>query len=229
MIRINLLPESERVKPGGSPGRNMAILFIVFVAALLGGLLWYHGNLSGKIDNLNARIDYTRKELDRYNKIVKRVEEIRSQLAVLKQKLGVIETLSASRGGTFRLMFSMTEMVIKDRMWLTNFEAVERVTVVTKGQGKSQTREEVVETNIAIQGVALDEKTVADFMTRLENARVEMEEQDLKLFTNVRLVTLQHENLRRGKAQEEIPLKRFQVTCQKNPPLKPEAEEAKKS
>jgi type IV pilus assembly protein PilN len=229
MIRINLLPYVAEKKKESA--KNQVILFLVYLAIIIGGIVWYNSHLNGTIIDLNAKIDYTKKELDRFQKIVAKVEEIRKQLELLNQKLAVIDELNAGRGTAFRLLDNMTEMIIKERMWLTRFEAVERVTVITTGKGKKAKREEKVETHLTIEGIALDNKTVADFMTQLENAEKELGEEAYNLYSNVRLVTLQHLALRPNKAREQINLKRFQVTCQRESAIlaKPGKSQASKS
>ena len=212
MIRINLLPYAAEKKKESA--RNQVIVFLVYVVVIIGAIWWYNSHLNGTIDDLNAKIDYTKKELDRFQKIVAKVEEIRKQLDLLNQKLAVIEELNAGRGASFRLLGNMTDMIINEKMWLTRFEAVERVTVITTGKGKNAKREEKVETHLTIEGVALDNKTVADFMTQLETAETELGEEAFNLYSDVKLVTLQHMTLQPNKAQEPINLKRFQITCQ---------------
>jgi type IV pilus assembly protein PilN len=229
MIRINLLPYvSEKKKESA---KNQVIIFLVYLALIIGAIYWYNSHLNGVIADLNAKIDYTKKELDRYQKIVAKVEEIRKQLELLNQKLAVIDDLNAGRGASFRLLDNMTDMIVKERMWLTRFEAVERITVITTGSGKNAKREEKVETHLTIEGIALDNKTVADFMTQLEDATKEMGEEAHNLYSNVKLVTLQHMTLKPNRAQEVINLKRFQVTCQEERPklAKSETQEAGKS
>lgn len=229
MIRINLLPYVAEKKKESA--KNQVVIFLVYLAIIIGGIFWYNSHLNDTITDLNAKIDYTKKELDRFQKIVAKVEEIRKQLELLNQKLAVIEELNAGRGTAFRLLDNMTDMIIKERMWLTRFEAVEKVTVITTGKGKNAKREEKVETHLTIEGIALDNKTVADFMTQLENAERELGEEAYNLYSNVRLVTLQHLALKQNRSQEEINLKRFQVTCQREPMViaKPETDQASKS
>jgi len=211
MIRINLLPYAAEKKKESA--RNQVIVFLVYVVVIIGAIWWYNSHLNGTIDDLNAKIDYTKKELDRFQKIVAKVEEIRKQLDLLNQKLAVIKELNAGRGASFRLLGNMTDMIINEKMWLTRFEAMERVTVINTGKGKNKKREEKVEIHLSIEGIALDNKTVADFMTQLENAKTELGEEAFNLYSDVKLVTLQHMTLKPNKAQEAINLKRFKVTC----------------
>ena len=59
--------------------------------------------------------------------------------------------------------------------------------------------------NISIKGIALDNKTVADFMTRLE---------DSKLYSNINLQTVNQ------KIILKYNLKSFDISCQKAAPQK---------
>ncbi len=79
-------------------------------------------------------------------------------------------------------------------MWFTSFEAKEL--------------------SVTIQGFALDNKTVADFMTRLE---------DSTLFDSVNLMTLKQQNY-----NKDINLKGFAILCNKIPHDKVGADKANK-
>ena len=103
-----------------------------------------------------------------------------------------IKTVKARRREPVQLLETMTRVVIQKRMWFTQFTANN--------------------TTVAIHGIALDQKTVADFMTRLENTG---------LFSNVNLATLRH------LAMKGVGFKSFQVTCERAPP-KPAAEGKKR-
>jgi len=78
------------------------------------------------------------------------------------------------------LLDVMTQMIVPKRMWFTNFTANDN--------------------KVIISGIAMDHKTVADFMTSLEK---------VGLFSSVNLKTLN-----RAKVQG-LNLKRFEVNCNK--------------
>ncbi|MFP4347306.1 MAG: PilN domain-containing protein [Desulfococcaceae bacterium] len=151
---------------------------------------------------------------------------------MLKRKLQVIEQLDMNRGRSFRILEGMTEVVIEKKMWLTGLEAIEQNVRPAKKpkKGKKGKQAETTEefkrpdVNLQIQGIALDNKTVADFMTRLEED---------SLFTSVRLINLQQELFKQGKGKDNIHLKKFVVACT-NPPTNPstdniESEEKEKT
>ncbi len=230
MIRINLLPYRTARKKENV--RQQVTIFLLLIVLITISLVWYNNKLNKKVEALNTQIEFTRKEVIRYNKIAKEVEELKNKLAVLKRKLEVIEQLDMNRGRSFRILEGMTEVVIEKKMWLTGLEAIEqnvrRETKPQKGKkGKqAETPEEFKrpDVNLQIQGIALDNKTVADFMTRLEED---------PLFTGVRLINLQQELFKQGQGRDNIHLKKFVVACT-NPPINPsmdniESEEKEKT
>jgi type IV pilus assembly protein PilN len=101
-------------------------------------------------------------------------------LELLTKKTDVIKNLELSREDSVRLLDAMTRMVIEKRMWLSMLETKEKT--------------------VNIKGVALDNKTVADFMTRLE---------DSELFKKVELKTT-----KQYKFKKSINLKSFEITCE---------------
>lgn len=217
MIRINLLPYRTARKKENV--RQQVTIFLLLIVLITFSLVWYNNNLNKKIDALNTQIEFTRKEVIRYNKIAKEVEELKNKLAVLKRKLQVIEQLDMNRGRSFRILEGMTEVVVETKMWLTGLEAIEQ-NVRQKAKPKKGKKGKQAETteefkrpdvNLQIQGIALDNKTVADFMTRLEED---------PLFTGVRLINLQQELFKQGKGRDNINLKKFVVACT-NPPANP--------
>lgn len=179
MIRINLLPfRAARKKENVRQQISIFILSFLFVSA---AIFYYNMILNGKINGLDNKIAAITKELNNYNKINKEITSIKNKLAILKKKTDVIKNLEVSREESVRLLDAMTNMVIEKRMWLTSLE--------DRKDG------------ISTKGIALDNKTVADFMTRLENS---------KLFKNVTLKITKQK-----KFKESIDLKSFEITCER--------------
>ena len=90
----------------------------------------------------------------------------------------MIETLEGGRKDAANLMESMTEMIVKERMWFTSLNV----------QGG----------NITIHGIALDERTIVDFMKNLEG-------NGTGPYANVTLKSIQQEQIK-GK---DLNLKKF--------------------
>ena len=136
--------------------------------------------------------------LTKLEKQAKEVDRIKNEFNNLEKKTKVIKNLEKKRKDAFCLLDNMTKIVAENtsssgsdslsdkdnksvkRLWFTNFQA--------KGN------------NIGIKGIAMDNKTVADFMTRLEVS---------KLYKNVNLKTLKQQKI------SKLNLKSFEITCNK--------------
>lgn len=222
MIRINLIPFRAARKKENV--RQQVTVFLLLVLLVGMGLVWFNAVLNKKIFALNSQIEYTQKEIVRYNKIAKEVDALKEKLAVLKQKLEVIESLEQNRGTAFRLLDTLNDLVIPKRMWFTRLEAIQKEVRSKESSKKSKRKKSkkkeeeapaeeeakpsVPDIDIEIEGIALDNKTVADFMTRLEES---------KMYTAVRLITLQQEIMKQP-VGDPIRLKRFEVSCKNVPP-----------
>jgi type IV pilus assembly protein PilN len=181
MIRINLLPFRAARKKENI--RRQVSIFFLSLAFVFICLFYYNYVLGGKVNKLNVKIATTKTELDKYNKINKEIAEIKRKLENLRKKMEVIAKLQADRHAPSRLLDIMTQAIVAKRMWFTRMESRDRT--------------------VNIHGIALDNKTVADFMIRLENCG---------LFSEVALKTL-----KAAKVQNSN-LKSFQITCTKKPP-----------
>ena len=219
MIRINLLPyQAERVK---ATVRNQVIIFLAFTALLIAGLWWGNSYLDGIIKDYQDKIAYTEKEIIKYNKIVAQVKEYREKLRILREKLAIIETLNKERTSAFDLLDIMTRIVVEKRMWFAGFEAMEKVKTTSKRSGKVTTKKTEVSVNIKIDGIALDEKTIADFISRLQESK---NSQDELMFKDVGLVQIKMIEFKSNKDAPPIFLKDFQITGKRilPEPKKPE-------
>ncbi len=183
MIRINLLPFRAARKKENI--RRQVSIFLLSLAFLLIILFYYNWSLGSKINNLNAQIKQTQAELAKYDKINKDIAAIKKKLSNLKKKMAVMKTLEANRFEPTRLLDTMTQVIVPKRMWFTRLNS--------KGQ------------NVTINGIALDNKTVADFMVRLEKS---------ELFSDVDLKTLKQRKVKNSN------LKSFQISCIKRAPVK---------
>ncbi len=190
MIRINLLPfRTERKKENV---RRQLSLFLLSLILVLIVLVYYNFSLSSKIGKLNNTIATTKNELNRYEEINKEIARIKKNLENLKMKMAVIDQLESDRHAPVRLLDTLTQVLITNRMWLTSLNDQEK--------------------SVTINGIALDNKTVADFMVGLQNCG---------LFSSVNLKTVKHQEVQKSK------LKGFQITCTKIAPQKPDTQKVK--
>ena len=194
MIRINLLPYRAARKKENIR-KQISIFFFSFLV-VVAIVLFYNMSLQKRIDVLNTKIAENKKMLAKFEKQAKEVDRIKNAFNNLEKKTKVIKNLETKRKDAVCMLDNMTKVVAehtsisgsdslsdKDntpvkRLWFTNFEA--------KGN------------NVGIKGIAMDSKTVADFMTRLEVS---------KLYNNVNLKTLKQQKI--GK----LNLKNFDITC----------------
>jgi len=146
MIRINLLPfRAARKKENVRRQISIFSLSVFFIAI---ALFYYNSVLANQVRELEGGVSSAKVELKKYKEINKEIKILQKKLATLKQKRKVIEDLDASREDAVRLLDKMTEVMVPGRMWLTSFSAM--------GDG------------VKLSGTAIDNKTVADFMTNLQ-------------------------------------------------------------
>jgi type IV pilus assembly protein PilN len=197
MIKINLIPFREIEKKENIRRQvTIAILSVILVIVVMA---YYYLRLKNTIANMTAKIESTKIELASTELAAKQVDKIKQELSKLNKKIDVIKTIEANRKSSIKLLDNMTKMVDEQatlvaagyvaegagkpvkRLWFTSFQALGPI--------------------ININGIALDNKTVADFMTRLEASEI---------YKNVNLNTLKKENI------NNLNLKRFVITCQKS-------------
>ena len=190
MIRINLLPfRTERKKENV---RRQISLFLLSLVLVFIVLVYYNFSLSSKIGKLNKTITTTKTELNRYEEINKEIARIKQNLETLKKKMAVIDQLQSERYAPVKLLDMMTKVLITNRMWLVSLNDQEKT--------------------VTINGIALDNKTVADFMVGLQNCG---------LFSEVSLKTVKHQEVQKSK------LKGFQILCTKIAPQEPDKQKVK--
>ena len=198
MIRINLLPYRAARKKENI--RKQISIFFLSLIMVLAILFFYSLRLQGRINGLNTKIKNQKQMLAKFEKQAKEADRIKNELSKLEKKTNIINNLETSRKESVRLLDNMTKMVADKepiseadssspkndnsvkRLWFTGFQA--------KGN------------TIHIQGIAMDNKTVADFMTRLEVS---------KLYKNVNLKTLKQHKI------AKLTLKSFEIDCNKAP------------
>jgi type IV pilus assembly protein PilN len=221
MIRINLLPFRAARKKENI--RRQVSIFFLILFFMSGLLFWYNISLNNKTQKLKMLITDTEKELDTYNKINNEIAEIKKNLQVLQTKTDIMEDLEIKRREPLEILDAMTEIIVGNRMWFTSFKVTEKIQVqVEPATDKRTKKQPAVSKNvpvrkpdrsvdIIVKGVALDSKTVADFMTRLETS---------PLFSNVNLRTLKQATIKGLNLMEfEVNLNKIQVKQVEGPAL----------
>ena len=190
MIRINLLPfRAARKKENIRRQISIFVLMFAFTAVTLA---YYNGNLNDKITTLEAEIEVKKRDLATYQKTIREIQQIKKRLRDLRNKTRIINRLNVNRERPLSFLDSINDLIIEKRMWLTSLHL--------KGR------------KISIRGIALDNKTVADFMTRLEVS---------KLYANINLQTVNQKSIRKYN------LKSFAISCLRAAPKKKAAAKGK--
>jgi len=191
MIRINLLPVRAARKK-----ENIRWQLSVFFLMVMFGLVvmaYMAVSLTRSISNMNAKMEQAEQELKDLEVLSKRVREIKENLKKLQAKMDVIQKLEVNRTRSVRILDSLTGLVIAERMWLTN---------LTDKNGA-----------VNMKGMAMDNKTIADFMKRLEAS---------PFFDAVNLVTSKQVE----KKEIAGKFKEFTITCRSQMPKTPEETKA---
>jgi type IV pilus assembly protein PilN len=178
MIRINLLPyRAARTKE--NIRRQVSIFGLSFILLLI-LLVVGQGILSARTTKLTNKLDGLKKEVAIYEEKAKKVEEIKGQLDLLDKQIKVVDQLKMKREEPPKLLAKITEMMIAGRMQLN--------------------RMKVDDNMVEFDGEAMDNTTIAEFMTRLEKSG---------LFTDVKLASSKQ------MIKFDVEMKQFQIQCKK--------------
>jgi type IV pilus assembly protein PilN len=150
MIRINLQTEKQ------SFGRienliSQVILFIISLFLVLGCLQFYHSILQEDIFILEQNKTEKQVKINQYQKTIRKIKVLNNRINTIEKKLSIIKELSFKRYNAIYLLNAITESVISKRMWFSNISFDNRM--------------------VKIQGLAMDERTVTDFMKKLEETK----------------------------------------------------------
>jgi type IV pilus assembly protein PilN len=178
MIRINLLP--YRAARSKENIRKQISIFLLSFVLLIVVLVVYNSHLSSEKERLSNNLDNLKKEVAIYEAKAKQVEDIKKKLDTLNKQIEIVNQLKAYREKPPKLLAKMTEMVIPGRMQLTRLISDD--------------------TNLTLEGVSLDNETIAVFMLRLERSG---------LFSGVALASSQQVN------KYNIKMKQFNINCKK--------------
>lgn len=149
MIRINLLPRDllrkEYIK-------EEMFLHLSGVLCLLIVITYMQVSMSNKISSLNSRVSSLKTEIVKYEKIKSQLARLKKQSAELDKRLKVVETLQQGRIGPVHVLDEIATRLPEKRLWLNSLALREHGTL------------------LALEGIALDNETIADFMRRLDSS-----------------------------------------------------------
>jgi type IV pilus assembly protein PilN len=167
--------------------RQVSVFFLCLLLVMI-VLVWVHFYLGNKQTRLTTSVSDTKKELALYKKKNDEINTIRKKLKDLEMRQNVIEDLEKQRFEPVHIMEELTDKIVPERMWLTRLNI-----------GGSQ---------MDIDGIALNNKTVADFIDNLEQIS-KLNERSSHMYEKVRLNKLQQEEIR------SLNMKKFEITALK--------------
>jgi len=176
MIKINLLlARKEKKKVGMSKEIVVLILSVFCLLVLLVIVQW---RIDKEKENTIAQISNTKKEITYYKSLIAEVDKAKALQTTLQDKLNVINSLRKQKSSPARVL---------DELSIDKPEKIQLESLRKEG-GK-----------LGIEGVALDDETVANFMTNLRKSKV---------FKNVDLIVSEQIE------QSKIKLKKFILSCE---------------
>ena len=148
MIRINLLPFRAARKKENIRRQLMVYgLSVVLLLSIMGYTFFY---LTSTLNGLKEDEKRIQDELKTYEQTIKRIAELEKKIKEIRAKLEVIRSLEKNKTGPVHLLDEIALAVPKEKLWLSSMKE-------TKG-------------SLTLTGTAMDNETVALFMTNLENS-----------------------------------------------------------
>ncbi len=148
MIRINLLPYREEQKKAGVQrqivigGISLGLFFLLLI------LLHLHASMG--VAGLEAEIGSARARLNVLTKETGNLEEFKADKEILGKKIGIIKDLEGDRTYSVHIMDELASRISPQSEWLTS--------ISKKGS------------ELRVEGVAVSNPAIAQFMKRLEDS-----------------------------------------------------------
>lgn len=142
MIRINLV----RGKRKKRRELNVGSAWLVLPLVMLAGAIYFHTTVLGKISSLDGEIRKANADIERLKKEIGEVEKFKVRKAELQKKVDIISNLQKGRTGPVRYLEALSA-AIPEKCWID--------ALAVKGE------------NVTLSGVALNNYTIANFMTAL--------------------------------------------------------------
>jgi len=142
MIRINLVRGRRKKRKE----LNVGSAWLALPLVVLAGTLFFHTTVSRKITSLDGEIRKANADIERLKKEIGEVEKFKVRKAELQKKVDIISNLQKGRTGPVR-HFEALSAAIPEKCWID--------TLAVKGE------------SVTLAGVALNNYTIANFMTAL--------------------------------------------------------------
>lgn len=176
MIKINLLLARKEKKKVGM--RKEIIVLIPSVVLLFVLLIFIQWKINKEKEETLAQITNAKKEIAYYKSLTSEVNKAKEAQKILQEKLNIINSLRKEKESPARVL---------DELSIDKPEKIQLESLKKEG------------TKLGIEGIALDDETVANFMTNLRKS---------KIFKNVDLIVSEQVE------QSKIKLKKFSLACE---------------
>jgi len=176
MIKINLLLARKEKKKGGL--KKEFIVLIVSVVLLLAVLVFIQWGLDKKLEDTMAQNAKKKEEIVKYRSLTAEVEKKKQEQKMLQIRLDYITSLIKDKARAAKIL---------DELSIDKPEKLQLESVRKDGA------------KLGIEGVALDDETIANFMTNLRKS---------KLFKNVDLIVSEQVE------QNKMKVRKFVLSCE---------------
>ena len=148
MLKINLLPVRQLKKRAKARNQIISAIFALLCFLAVLGLVGF--NQTQKVKVLQRAIADIEKEKKSYQPTLDKMKQMEATKLELERKTAVINQLKSDSSLTVRILDEVANIVDHERMWLLSLNQA----------GSSLT----------LNGIALDNQTVAQFMDNLESS-----------------------------------------------------------
>jgi type IV pilus assembly protein PilN len=176
MIKINLLLTRKEKKKVGI--RKEFVVLIISLVLLFASFILIQWKIDKEKEEILVQISNTKKEISYYKTLITEVNKAKESQKNFRDKLNVINSLRKEKASPARVL---------DEISMGKPEKIQLESLKKEGA------------KLGIEGVALDDETVANFMTNLRKSKV---------FKNVDLIVSEQIE------QSKIKLKRFVLSCE---------------
>lgn len=176
MIKINLLLTRKEKKKLGM--RKEFIVLVLSLALLFACFSVIQSKIGKEKEEILSNISKTKKDINYYKSLITEVNKAKDSQKVFQDKLNVINSLRKEKSTPVRIL---------DEISMGKPEKLQLESLKKEGA------------KLGIEGLALDDETVANFMTNLRKSKV---------FKSVELVVSEQTE------QNKMKLKRFVLSCE---------------
>jgi len=176
MIKINLLLARKEKKKVGMRKEFIVLILSVFLLVVGLGIIQYL--LVMEKSSTLVKISDTKKDIAYYKSLTTEVTKAKEAQKTLQDKLNVINSLRKEKASPAKVL---------DELSIDKPEKIHLESLKKEGS------------RLGIEGIALDDETIANFMTNLRKS---------KLFKNVDLIVSEQVE------QSKIKLKKFILSCE---------------